>query len=56
VQGLLVEPTSWTICSLIVDTSHWWLGHQVLVASRWIQESRRLDAKASLSMVLPGNA
>ncbi|MEO7208905.1 MAG: PRC-barrel domain-containing protein [Steroidobacteraceae bacterium] len=36
VSGYLIDEKSWAIRFLIVDTSNWWLGHQVLVASEWI--------------------
>jgi hypothetical protein len=36
VEGLLVDETSWAIRYVIVDTSNWWLGHQVIVAPEWI--------------------
>ena len=32
VQGMLVDEGSWAIRYLIVNTSNWWLGHQVLIA------------------------
>ena len=38
VQGFIVEEASWQIRYLVVDTSNWWVGHQVLVAPPWIQE------------------
>lgn len=38
VQGFLVEDGTWAIRYLIVDTSNWWLGHQVLIAPQWIKE------------------
>jgi hypothetical protein len=37
VQGLLLDDETWAIRYLIADTSNWWLGHQVLIAPRWIQ-------------------
>jgi hypothetical protein len=37
VQGLLLDEDTWAIRYLIVDTSNWWLGHQVLIAPQWIQ-------------------
>ncbi|MDZ4730203.1 MAG: PRC-barrel domain-containing protein [Xanthomonadales bacterium] len=37
VQGLLVDEQSWAIRYLIVNTSNWWLGHQVLIAPQWIK-------------------
>jgi hypothetical protein len=36
VQGLLLDEETWAIRYLIVDTSNWWLGQQVLIAPAWI--------------------
>lgn len=36
VRGYLIDEKSWAIRFLIIDTSNWWLGHQVLIASEWI--------------------
>jgi len=38
VRGLLFDDETWAVRYLIVDTSNWWLGHQVLVAPQWIKE------------------
>ncbi len=38
VQGFLVEDGTWAIRYLIVDTSNWWVGHQVLIAPQWIKD------------------
>jgi sporulation protein YlmC with PRC-barrel domain len=37
VQGLLLDEKTWAIRYLIVNTSNWWLGHQVLIAPKWIE-------------------
>ena len=37
VQGLLVDEETWAIRYMIVNTSNWWLGHQVLIAPQWIK-------------------
>jgi hypothetical protein len=37
VAGLLLDEDTWAIRYLIVDTSNWWLGHQVLIAPQWIE-------------------
>jgi hypothetical protein len=37
VQGVLVDEETWAIRYLIVDTSNWWIGHQVLIAPEWIE-------------------
>jgi hypothetical protein len=38
VSGMLVDELTWAIRYLIVDTSNWWLGHQVLIAPLWIDQ------------------
>ena len=37
VQSLLIEEDTWAVRYLIVNTSNWWLGHEVLIAPQWIQ-------------------
>jgi hypothetical protein len=37
VEGFLVDERSWAIRYLIVNTSNWWLGHEVLIAPQWIE-------------------
>jgi hypothetical protein len=36
VSGFLVDEASWAIRYLVVDTSNWWVGHEVLIAPPWI--------------------
>jgi hypothetical protein len=50
VQGLLVEERTWAIRYLIVETSNWWLGHQVLIAPQWIEGVSWNDRKVSVSL------
>ena len=50
VQGLLLDDDTWAIRYLVVDTSNWWLGHQVLIAPRWIQAINWLDATVSVHL------
>lgn len=38
VQGWIVDDASWALRYLVVDTSNWWLGHQVLIAPQWIRD------------------
>jgi hypothetical protein len=38
VRGVLVEDETWAIRYLIVSTSDWWIGSQVLVATQWIDD------------------
>jgi len=37
VHGLLVDDETWAIRYLVVRTSNWWMGHDVLVATQWIK-------------------
>jgi hypothetical protein len=50
VQGLLLDDDTWAIRYLVVDTSNWWVGHQVLIAPQWIQEISWLDATVSVRL------
>jgi hypothetical protein len=45
VADFLVEIEPWTIRYLIVDTSNWWAGKQVLVAPGWITDVSWNDSK-----------
>jgi hypothetical protein len=38
VQGILVDERTWAIHYMVVNTSNWWLGHQVLIAPEWIDD------------------
>ena len=37
VCGMLIDDETWAVRYLIVDTSNWWMGHQMLVAPKWIE-------------------
>lgn len=50
VQGMLVDEETWAIRYLIVDTSNWWLGHQVLIAPQWIQGVSWHDTTVSVNL------
>jgi hypothetical protein len=32
VAGLLVDEHTWEVCYFVINTGHWWLGHEVLIA------------------------
>jgi hypothetical protein len=49
-QGLLLDDETWAIRYLIVDTSNWWLGHQVLVAPKWIQHVSWAERVVSVNL------
>jgi len=50
VQDFLVDEHTWAIRYLIVDTSNWWGGHQVLIAPQWITTVSWSDAKVSVDL------
>jgi hypothetical protein len=50
VQSMLVDDETWAIRYLVVDTSNWWLGHQVLIAPQWIQNVSWPDAEVSVDL------
>ncbi len=50
VDGMLVDDATWAIRYLIVNTSNWWQGHQVLVAPQWIEDVSWLDSKVSVKL------
>ena len=50
IQGLLVDEDTWAIRYLVVNTSNWWVGHQVLVAPAWIDDVSWTESTVSLSL------
>jgi hypothetical protein len=50
VDGMLVDDQTWAIRYLIVNTSNWWLGHQLLIAPQWIEDVSWSDSKVSIKM------
>lgn len=50
VQGLLVDEESWAIRYLVVRTSNWWLGHDVLVAPQWIKRVSWADQTVAVDL------
>jgi hypothetical protein len=50
VQGFLADDSTWSIRYLILDTSNWWVGHQVLVSPEWIQDVSWADSKVTVSL------
>lgn len=48
VQGMLVDDETWAVRYLIVNTSNWWLGHEVLIAPKWIKDVSWSDAAVSI--------
>ncbi len=50
VQGMLVDQDTWAIRYFVVDTSNWWLGHQVLIAPQWIHNVSWAEATVLLNV------
>jgi hypothetical protein len=48
VQAILIDERTWAIRYLIVNTSNWWLGHEVLIAPQWIEEINWATSKIVL--------
>ena len=50
VAGMLVDEQTWAVRYLVVDTSNWWLGHQVLISPQWIEGMNWLDETVDVAM------
>lgn len=50
VQGFLVDEKSWAIRYIIVNTSNWWLGHQVIIAPQWIDDVNWAESTVSVGL------
>lgn len=50
VEGFIVDDESWAIRYLVVNTSDWWLGHQVLIAPPWIADISWIDATVRVEL------
>ena len=50
-RSILFDDNNWSITHLLVDTSNWWLGQQVLVEPRLIKDVSWGDARIYLNML-----
>jgi hypothetical protein len=50
VQGFLIDEKTWAIEYLIVNTGHWWLGHEVLIAPEWIENVDWAGSKVNVGL------
>ena len=50
VDSFLVNDRTWAIQYLIVNTSNWWLGHQVLIAPAWFEDVSWMYSKVTTSL------
>lgn len=50
VQHLLVDERRWAIRYIVVNTSNWWLGHEVLIAPQWVTGVRWDERQVSVGL------
>ncbi len=50
VKSMLVEEDTWAIRYLVLDTSNWWLGHQLLIPPDWVSDIRWNDSRVSVNL------
>ncbi len=50
VQSLLVDEKSWAIRYIVVNTSNWWLGHNVIISPEWISDIDWAESNLSLDL------
>ncbi len=50
VQGIVIDDKTWAIHYVIVNTSNWWLGHQVLIAPEWIDDIYWAECKLMVAL------
>jgi hypothetical protein len=50
VQGFVLDDSTWSVRYLIVNTSNWWTGHQVLVSPEWISEVDWIESVVTVAL------
>ena len=50
VEAIIIDAQTWAVRYLVVNTSDWWLGHQVLIAPQWIEDISWLEATVGLDL------
>ena len=50
VASLLIDDETWALRYLVINTSDWWFGHDVLIAPAWIEDISWLDATLSVDL------
>lgn len=49
-EDMLIEPDTWAIRYLLIDTRNWWPGPPVLVAPDWVHHFDWVDRKLTIDM------
>lgn len=52
VDGFLIDEDTWAIRYLVVNTSNWWMGHQVLIAPAWVTGVDWVESAVSVDLTL----
>lgn len=47
VDGFIVDDSTWSIRYLIVNTSNWWVGHQVIISPEWLDTVGWLESSVT---------
>ena len=50
IAGLLVDEQTWAIRYIVINTSNWWVGHQVLIAPQWITAVNWVDQSVTVEL------
>ena len=50
VIGMLLDEQTWAVRYLVLDTTNWWHGHQVLIATQWIEAVNWFDKTVTVSV------
>ena len=48
--GPLVDKETWAIRYIVIDTSDWWISHQVLIAPQWITDVNWADQSITVHL------
>ena len=51
IQDFVIDDETWTIRYLVVDTSNWWGGKQVLVSTQWIERVSWSESKVFINLL-----
>jgi uncharacterized protein YrrD len=47
VDGFIVDDSTWSIRYIIVNSSNWWLGHQVLLSPEWLDSVSWMESRVT---------
>lgn len=50
VDGFLIDDSTWSIRYMVVNTSNWWMGHQVLISPEWIKQVSWADSRVEVAI------